>query len=90
MVKLGFTGEYIIFLFLLQNIHCGYSLEPPQLTCTQIYVLSKNKKNITFFQLKITIFTAVKYCSILHGHVCVMFSTFTIFNLYKGCCIVIN
>ena len=38
-----------------------------------IYVLSKNKKNVSFFHLKITIFTAVKYCSILHGHVCVMY-----------------
>ena len=27
--KLGFTGIYIIFLFLLNNIDCGYSLEPP-------------------------------------------------------------
>ena len=24
-----FTGVYIIFLFLLLNIDCGYSLEPP-------------------------------------------------------------
>ena len=30
IVKLGFTGIYIIFLFLLLNIDCGYSLEPPQ------------------------------------------------------------
>ena len=30
MVKLGFTGAYIFFLFLLKNIDCGYSLEPPQ------------------------------------------------------------
>ena len=29
-VKLGFTGIYIFFLFLLQSIDCGYSLEPPQ------------------------------------------------------------
>ena len=30
IVKLGFTGVYIIyFLFLLENIDCGYSLEPP-------------------------------------------------------------
>ena len=29
IVKLGFTGVYIIFLFLLRNIDCGYSLEPP-------------------------------------------------------------
>ena len=29
IVKLGFTGVYIIFLFLLLNIDCGYLLEPP-------------------------------------------------------------
>ena len=30
IVKLGFnTGVYFFFLFLLQNIDCGYSLEPP-------------------------------------------------------------
>ena len=28
MVKLGFTGVYIIFL--LKNVDCGYSLEPPR------------------------------------------------------------
>ena len=30
IVKLGFTGVYIIFLFLLKNIDCGHSLEPPR------------------------------------------------------------
>ena len=31
IVKPGFTGVYIIFsVFLLLNINCGYSLEPPQ------------------------------------------------------------
>ena len=31
IVKLGFTGVYILFfLFLLKNIDCGYSLEPPR------------------------------------------------------------
>ena len=30
IVKLGFTGVYIIFLFLLKNIDCGYSLELPR------------------------------------------------------------
>ena len=29
-IKLGFTGVYIIFLISAQNIHCGYSLEPPR------------------------------------------------------------
>ena len=30
IVKLGFTGVDSIFLFLLKNIECGYSLEPPR------------------------------------------------------------
>ena len=30
IVKLGFTGIGIIFLFLLKDIDCGYSLEPPR------------------------------------------------------------
>ena len=30
LVKLGFTGVYIIFLISAQNIDCGYSLEPPR------------------------------------------------------------
>ena len=31
VVKLGFTGVHILFfLFLLKNIDCGYSLEPPR------------------------------------------------------------
>ena len=30
IVKLGFTGLYIFFLFLLKNTDCGHSLEPPR------------------------------------------------------------
>ena len=30
IVKLGFTGVYYFFLFLLKNIDCGFSLEPPR------------------------------------------------------------
>ena len=30
IVKLGFTGVYIIFLISAQNINCGYSLKPPR------------------------------------------------------------
>ena len=30
IVKLGFTGVYLLFLFLLKNIDCGYSLELSQ------------------------------------------------------------
>ena len=29
IAKLGYAGVYLFFLFLLQNIDCGYSLEPP-------------------------------------------------------------
>ena len=29
IVKLGFTGVYIIFLFLLKIVDFGYSLKPP-------------------------------------------------------------
>ena len=37
-----------------------------------IFVLSKNKKNVAIFSLKITIFTAFKNRCILHGRVFVM------------------
>ena len=37
-----------------------------------INVFSKNKKNITFFHLKIIFFTAVKHCRIWPGLVFVM------------------
>ena len=30
VIKLGFTGVYIIFLVSAQNIDCGYSLESPR------------------------------------------------------------
>ena len=30
IVKVGFTGVYIIFLISAQNTDCGYSLEPPR------------------------------------------------------------
>ena len=30
IAKLGYAGVYLFFLFLLQNIDCGYSLESPR------------------------------------------------------------
>ena len=58
MVKLGFTGVYIIFRILLKIIDCGYLLEPPRRGGSNrvptIYVLSRNKKNIRMFYLKLT------------------------------------
>ena len=68
LVKLGYAGVYLFFLFLLQNIDCVYSLEP----VPTIYVLSKNKKNIIFFLLKIFNFYNFKNLCILHGRVFVM------------------
>ena len=35
--KLGYAGVYLFFLFLLQNIDCGYSLEPPQRGSSNVY-----------------------------------------------------
>ena len=37
IVKLGYAGVYLFFLFLLQNIDCGYSLEPPWRGGSKVY-----------------------------------------------------
>ena len=37
IVKLGYAGVYLVFLFLLQNIDCGYSLEPPRRGGSNVY-----------------------------------------------------
>ena len=71
IVKLDFTGVNIFSYFCSK--HRLWGLVRIASRVPIIYVLSKNKKNVTFFHLKITIFTAVKYCSILHGYVCVMY-----------------
>ena len=34
IVKMGYAGEYLFFLFLLKSIDCGNSLEPPR--CTNV------------------------------------------------------
>ena len=47
IVKLGFTGVYIIFLFLLKNIDCGYSLEN-----IRIFV----SEDFQFLEVKISIY----------------------------------
>ena len=53
IVKLGFTGVYIIFHISAQNIDCGYSLEPPRRGGSNEYpqsmFLSRHKKNIRIF-----------------------------------------
>ena len=64
IVKLGFTGVAIHFFLIFALKH--------RLWVLTIYALSKNKKNITIFHLKISIFTAVENRSMLHGRVFVM------------------
>ena len=74
-VKLGFTGVYIIFLFLLKIIDCGYSLELPQwgssnkypqpMFWAKIWKISEFlSKNFHFLVVKISIY--------LNRHVLVM------------------
>ena len=64
------------FLSFAQNIDCGYSLEPSQWCGSYVYphsmFLVEIRKILLFFHLKIYIFTALKYCCILHWSVCVM------------------
>ena len=60
IVKLGFTGVYIIFHISAQNIDCGYSLEPPRrggsdeypqsMFCAEIWKISE------FFIWKFSVF----------------------------------
>ena len=60
IVKLGFTGVYIIFLISAQNIDCWYSLEPPHWGSSNEYQRSifwaEIWKISEFFYLKIFIF----------------------------------
>ena len=62
IAKLRYAGVYLSFLFLLQNIDCGYSLEPPR----------RNKKTIKRFLLKIFNFYNLGIICVLHVRVFVM------------------
>ena len=81
IAKLGYGGVYLFFLFLLQNIDCGYSLEPPQLEpprrggsnmYPQSMFWAKIRKISKFISWKFSIFKAKKNLCLLHGHVFVM------------------
>ena len=81
----------LIFLFLIQNIHCGYSvLVRTASACTHnvchvCYNIKQKHKNIKIFMVEFSIFTAeTKSLYILHGQVFVMLRklhTCTIDNL---------
>ena len=48
VIKLGKTGVYLFFLFLIQNIDCGYSLEPPHIKKILInFLFLQQKKKIS-------------------------------------------
>ena len=79
IVKLGFTGVYIIFLILLNNIDCGYSLEPPRWGGSNEYPQSMFWAEIWkisgFLSENFLEILEVKSCICLNRHVFVMFRT---------------
>ena len=60
IIKLGFTGVYIIFLISARNIDCGYSLEPPRRGGSNEYPQSifwaEIRKLLAFFNWKFPFF----------------------------------
>ena len=79
IIKLGFTGVYIIFLISAQNIDCGYSLEPPRQGGSNEYPQSmfwaEIVKIFRIFHLKTIIFLVVKFSVYLNRLVLVMNKT---------------
>ena len=79
IVKLGFTGVYIIFLILLENIDCGHSLEPPRrggsIEYPQSFFLGRNIKKYLNFCLKIFNFSMINFSVYLNRHVFLMLTT---------------
>ena len=79
IVKLGFTGVYIIFLISAQNIDCEYSLEPPRrggsYECPQSMFWAEIWKKISvFFFSQNFLFLEVKFSVYLNRCVFVMCS----------------
>ena len=77
IVKLGFTGVDIIFLFLLKNIDSGYSLEPPHLieavlTGTHNLCFEQKQEKYQNFLSENFHILVVKFSVYLNRHVFVM------------------
>ena len=75
IIKLGFTGVYIIFLILLKNIDCGYLLELPHqavLTSTHNLCFEQKYEKYQNFLSKCFPFLAVKFSIYLNRRVFVM------------------
>ena len=78
IVKLGFTGVYIIFLIFAQKIDCRYSLEPPRRGSSNEYPQSmfraEIKKKIRVFLSKNFQFLEAKFSIYFNRRVFVMSS----------------
>ena len=75
IVKLGFTGVYIIFLISAQNIDCGYLLEPPRRGGSNEYhnlCFEQKYEKISEFLSEDFHFLVVKFSVYLNSHVFVM------------------
>ena len=76
IVKLGFTGVFIIFLISAQNIDCGYSLEPPRRGGSNEYpqyMFWAEIRKISEFLSENFQFLDVKFSIYLNRHVFVMY-----------------
>ena len=72
-----FYVEYIIFLILLNNIDCGYSLEPPRrgvLTSTHNLCFEQKYEKYQIFLYENFHFLVVKFSMYLNRRVFVMYS----------------
>ena len=51
IAKLGYAGVYLVFLFLIQNIDCGYTLDLTEavITCAHNLFSAKIRKISIFF-----------------------------------------
>ena len=85
IVKLGFTGVYIIFLISTKNIDCGYLLEPPRRGSSNEYPQSMfwtEIWKISEFLSENFQFLVVKFSIYLNRHVFVMLGlNFTFYTL---------
>ena len=75
---------YLFFLFLLQNIDCGYSLGQTQavLTCTHNQCFEQYIQNIIFFSSEIFNFYRLKNLHLLYGHFFVMSNPILTLNIF--------
>ena len=74
IAKLGYAGVYLFFLFLLQNIDCGYSFEPPCRCGSNVYPQSMFRAKIRKISVKNCLerkfsFLEQKNFYILHGQI---------------------